>query len=188
MVNILFSLFQLFRGRKLNVLRDRVDSAEFDLDQLLLGTILFTVIVFLLPTVAVYYILFSLIRVAVLSIQSVIEIALAILNHFPLFAIMLRFKDPHRLPSGVQFQLLSDSKLRSLRFWGFRLSTSRVQTEELSQNVYLYMKNVPISVSRIFYQYHYLFGRASKYYLSFPMTKSFFTGRRLESLPHLQVK
>lgn len=35
---------------------------------------------------------------------------LAFMNHFPLFAVMLRLKDPARLPGGVQFQLL---KLRS---------------------------------------------------------------------------
>ncbi|KAI8846079.1 N-acetylglucosaminyl transferase component-domain-containing protein [Chytridium lagenaria] len=60
-VMVILSLFTLFRGKKRNVLRNRVDSAEFDLDQLLLGTILFTVLVFLFPTVAVYYVLFSLV-------------------------------------------------------------------------------------------------------------------------------
>jgi phosphatidylinositol glycan class Q protein len=48
-------------GKKLNILRSRVDFAEFDLDQLLLGTILFTVLVFLFPTIAAYYVLFSLV-------------------------------------------------------------------------------------------------------------------------------
>lgn len=52
-------------GKKKNVLRDRIDSAEYDLDQLLLGTILFTLLVFLFPTVAVYYVLFSLVCVDV---------------------------------------------------------------------------------------------------------------------------
>lgn len=46
-------------GKKRNILRNRVDSAEYDLDQLLLGTIMFSVLVFLFPTVAAYYILFS---------------------------------------------------------------------------------------------------------------------------------
>lgn len=34
------------------------------------------------------------------SIQAVSEILLAIVNHFPLFAVMLRFKDPKRLPGN----------------------------------------------------------------------------------------
>lgn len=40
------------------MLRDRLDSCEYDLDQLLLGTIFFTMLFFLMPTVVVYYVLF----------------------------------------------------------------------------------------------------------------------------------
>ena len=50
-LTIIYSLFQLFRGKKRNVLRHRIDSCDYDLDQLLLGTILFTLLFFLLPTV-----------------------------------------------------------------------------------------------------------------------------------------
>jgi phosphatidylinositol glycan class Q protein len=60
-VQILDSTFHLFRGKRRNPLRNRVDSADYDLDQLLLGTIIFTALVFLLPTVAVFYLLFSLV-------------------------------------------------------------------------------------------------------------------------------
>jgi hypothetical protein len=57
-LGVLWSLFNLFRGKKFNVLRNRLDSTDYDLDQLLLGTILFTVLFFLFPTVIVYYVLF----------------------------------------------------------------------------------------------------------------------------------
>jgi phosphatidylinositol glycan class Q protein len=60
-VQILDSTFHLFRGKRRNTLRNRVDSTEYDLDQLLLGTIIFTALAFLLPTVAVFYLLFSLV-------------------------------------------------------------------------------------------------------------------------------
>jgi N-acetylglucosaminyl transferase component (Gpi1) len=43
------------------VLRNRVDSWTYDMDQLLLGTILFTLVVFLSPTVTCYYLLFALV-------------------------------------------------------------------------------------------------------------------------------
>jgi len=56
---ILGSLWRLFLGKKWNVLHCRVDSAEYSLDQLLLGTVMFTVITFLMPTILVYYLLFS---------------------------------------------------------------------------------------------------------------------------------
>jgi hypothetical protein len=53
---VLASLWRLFRGRKTNVLRGRVDShVAADAVQALLGTLLFTSLCFLLPTVAVFH-------------------------------------------------------------------------------------------------------------------------------------
>lgn len=99
-LTIIISLFHLFRGRKRNVLRNRIDSCDYELDQLLLGTILFTVLFFLLPTVFIFYLTFATARVAVIGLKCGLEIGLACLNHFPLFAAMLRFKDPKRLPGS----------------------------------------------------------------------------------------
>jgi phosphatidylinositol glycan class Q protein len=102
---ILLSLFQLFRGKKNNVLRKRIDSCDYDLDQLLLGTILFTLLFFLLPTVVVFYLTFACSRMAIISLKAVLDTLLACLNHFPLFALMLRIKDSQRLPGGIRFEL-----------------------------------------------------------------------------------
>jgi len=102
-LSILMSLFHLFRGKKRNVLRNRIDSCDYELDQLLLGTILFTLISFLLPTVIVFYLTFALARMTIICIKAVLDILLAGLNHFPLFALMLRVKDSRRLP-GILFQ------------------------------------------------------------------------------------
>lgn len=97
-LTIIISLFHLFRGKKRNILRNRIDSCDYDLDQLLLGTILFTLQFFLLPTVFVFYMTFASARVAVIALKAGLEIGLACLNHFPLFAVMLRLKDSRRLP------------------------------------------------------------------------------------------
>lgn len=50
-------------GKRYNVLRNRTDSWEYDIDQLLFGTILFTLVAFLFPTVLAYYALFALVRI-----------------------------------------------------------------------------------------------------------------------------
>lgn len=97
-LTILMSLFHLFRGKKQNVLRNRIDSCDYDLDQLLLGTILFTLLFFLLPTVVVFYLTFASARMAIISLKAALDTLLACLNHFPLFALMLRIKDSRRLP------------------------------------------------------------------------------------------
>lgn len=97
-LTIIMSLFHLFRGKKHNVLRNRIDSCDYDLDQLLLGTILFTLLFFLLPTVAVFYLTFTSARMAIIFLKAALDTSLACLNHFPLFALMLRVKDSRRLP------------------------------------------------------------------------------------------
>lgn len=97
-LNIIFSLFHLFRGKKRNVLRNRIDSCDYDLDQLLLGTILFTLLFFLLPTVFVFYLTFASARMAIIVLKAVLDTLLMLLNHFPIFALMLRIKDSGRLP------------------------------------------------------------------------------------------
>ncbi|WAQ95753.1 PIGQ-like protein [Mya arenaria] len=71
-VYALGSLWRLFRGKKWNVLRQRVDSAVYDADQLFVGTLLFTVLLFLLPTTGLYYVVFSVLRVVVLTVQGVV--------------------------------------------------------------------------------------------------------------------
>lgn len=85
------------------MLRNRIDSCDYDLDQLLLGTILFTLLFFLLPTVFVFYATFAGARTGVICIKSGLDTLLALLNHFPLFALMLKFKDSRRLPGKIRW-------------------------------------------------------------------------------------
>lgn len=53
------SLFRLFLGKKKNPLRERVDSCQYKPDQLFVGTLLFTILLFLIPTTWVYYTVFT---------------------------------------------------------------------------------------------------------------------------------
>jgi phosphatidylinositol glycan class Q protein len=55
-------LTRALAGKRANVLRNRVDSWDYALDQRLFGTILFTLLAFLFPTVLAYYALFALVR------------------------------------------------------------------------------------------------------------------------------
>ncbi|KAK9534527.1 hypothetical protein VZT92_006967 [Zoarces viviparus] len=104
----LSSLWRLFRGKKWNVLRQRVDSCSYDLDQLFIGTLLFTVLLFLLPTTALYYLVFTLLRLVVVLFQGVIHLSVDFINSFPLFAVGLRLTRSHRLAEGVKFRVLCE--------------------------------------------------------------------------------
>ncbi|CAL3971773.1 hypothetical protein PZA11_005062 [Diplocarpon coronariae] len=152
---ILLSLFQLFRGKKHNVLRKRIDSCDYDLDQLLLGTILFTLLFFLLPTVIVFYFTFACARMAIISLKAALDTLLACLNHFPLFALMLRIKDSQRLPGGICFELRDTPQLSHI--------TCAFTTPPTS---HIYLKSVPLTFRAMFHQYFQLGHRIRKHYLS----------------------
>uniref|UniRef100_UPI003AAAD474 phosphatidylinositol N-acetylglucosaminyltransferase subunit Q n=1 Tax=Centroberyx gerrardi TaxID=166262 RepID=UPI003AAAD474 len=104
----LSSLWRLFRGKKWNVLRQRVDSCSYDLDQLFIGTLLFTILLFLLPTTALYYLVFTLLRLVVVLFQGVLHLSVDFINSFPLFAMGLRICRPYRLAEGVKFRVLCE--------------------------------------------------------------------------------
>ncbi|KAG2214289.1 hypothetical protein INT47_000845 [Mucor saturninus] len=223
---ILNSLFNLFRGKKRNILRNRIDSCDYDLDQLLLGTSLFTLLTFLFPTVLIYYLTFALGRVGVIFLQAIMETILAFFNHFPLFAIMLRLKDPHRLPGGLEFeifdhesfllkhhgilyrikQFFSRSKYKQKktglskkpskkafrkRAVSFSIPTlSKKKTPEVpinsSRGAYLWMRNMPIPLGAIFFQYMLLWKRLSAHYFSAYVFNCLLHGEPIKPIPKLQ--
>uniref|UniRef100_A0A1I7VVR7 Rhodanese domain-containing protein n=1 Tax=Loa loa TaxID=7209 RepID=A0A1I7VVR7_LOALO len=66
------SLWRLFRGRKYNPLRERVDSVKLDARQLFIATLFFIILLFLLPTILVYFFIFSSLHCGVRTIQMVL--------------------------------------------------------------------------------------------------------------------
>ena len=168
-LTILHSLFHLFRGKKHNVLRNRIDACNYNLDQLLVGTILFTLLSFLLPTVAVFYLNFALARMVIISLKAAFDTLLSCLNHFPLFAIMLRIKDASRLPGGVQFEL-QKVNVRDGHELG-DLPTSVIS-----------LKSVPLPLRSIFHQYFQMADRIRKHYLSPRVLFCLLTGKLVPPL------
>ncbi|KAL5495298.1 GPI1 [Sanghuangporus weigelae] len=163
------SLFNLFRGKRYNVLRARVDDWDYDLDQLLLGAMLLTLINFLFPTITVYYMLFALTRLGVQALQAGIKIALALLNHFPLFALTLRIKDPWRLPGGIVFRPYRPIRLNE-------------------QEPSFISQNSPITLSKIFGQYYALGAKLGTHYNPSRLIKELLKGNPLDPIPPSSIR
>lgn len=157
------SLWNIFRGKRYNALRNRTDTWEYDIDQLLFGTILFTLLAFLFPTVLVYYSLFALLRLAIILVQACLETQLAFMNHFPLFALMLRVKDPWRLPGGIYFIL------------------------ERNEHG-LVIKSQPVPFSSIFFQYIRLSSRLGSHYNPLRLLRRLLAGKLLEPIPRYSIR
>ncbi|KAH9936698.1 Gpi1-domain-containing protein [Amylocystis lapponica] len=158
------SLWNLFRGKRYNVLRDRLDSWDYDIDQLLLGTILFTLVAFLHPTILTYYSLFAATRLVIIMLHASLDTTTALLNHFPLFALMLRAKDPMRLPGHITFE----------RSW--------------THPGALVLKNQPAPLSSIFMHYVHLLSRLSSHYNPLRLLRQLMAGQRLTPIPRSLIR
>jgi phosphatidylinositol glycan class Q protein len=160
------SLWNLFRGRRHNVLRNRTDPWDYDVDQLLLGTILFTLVAYLFPTVLVYYILFATMRVSTILVYASLETTLAFMNYFPLFALMLRVKDPQRSPGGIYM---------------------RVEQTKGGHGVDVSVESLPLPLAVTFSQYVELWKRLAKHYHPFRLVWYVMTGRVLDTIPRTYI-
>ena len=94
--NGLMSLFRLFLGKccfvilaflqlhsspgkKYNPLRKRVDTSVNNVDQLFVGTVAFTILLFLYPTTLMYYAVFKLLEMAIALVNfSLSKVVLAV--------------------------------------------------------------------------------------------------------------
>ena len=83
--------FRLFRGRKWNPLRRRVDQARFDIDSLFVGTLVFTYAFFLMPTALVYYVIFATLRCAIKLVVASASRCITAMLDFPFFIVLAWF-------------------------------------------------------------------------------------------------
>eukprot|EP01102_Stenamoeba_stenopodia_P010707 TRINITY_DN3255_c0_g2_i1.p1 TRINITY_DN3255_c0_g2~~TRINITY_DN3255_c0_g2_i1.p1 ORF type:complete len:572 (-),score=99.79 TRINITY_DN3255_c0_g2_i1:158-1873(-) len=99
------SFWKLFRGKKHNVLKQRIDSCDYEIDQLLLGTLLFTLLFFLFPTTAAYYYFFAFVRALVKLVEIELLLTVDIMQHIPVYVLLIHRLDPRLLPGGVSFEI-----------------------------------------------------------------------------------
>ncbi|XP_046616843.1 phosphatidylinositol N-acetylglucosaminyltransferase subunit Q isoform X1 [Neodiprion virginianus] len=82
----LMALFHLFLGKKKNPLRERVDSCQYQADQLFVGTLLFTILLFLMPTTWVYYSVFTILRLVLIGLGGFLTRLKFYLQVLPVYA------------------------------------------------------------------------------------------------------
>ncbi|KAF9616194.1 hypothetical protein IFM89_028970 [Coptis chinensis] len=103
----LAALWRLFRGRKWNPLRQRFDSYDYTVKQHVVGSLLFTPLLLLLPTTSVFYIFFTILKTAISFICILIEVTISILHATPYHELFLWVVRPGRFPSGIWFDIKS---------------------------------------------------------------------------------
>lgn len=82
-VQILTSLWRLFRGNKFNPLRRRVDTCVYTLDELFVGTLAFVIACYLVPSVAAYHYFFSVCMYCADIVEAILWLVYACVFSFP---------------------------------------------------------------------------------------------------------
>ncbi|XAR68456.1 Phosphatidylinositol N-acetylglucosaminyltransferase [Bertholletia excelsa] len=105
-IQAIAALWRLFRGRKWNPLRHRYDSYDYNVEQHVVGSLLFTPLLLLLPTTSVFYIFFTLMRSSISFVRTTIDIIISIIHATPHIKILLWLVRPRRFPSGIWFEIV----------------------------------------------------------------------------------
>ena len=98
-------LFDVFRSRKRNPLHGgRLDHAEHEVDQLFVGTILFTLLAFLFPTVLLFYWACAARYFVVHATHTALVCVVSMLYDMPLYTLLMRFWDAASVSDGLVLQ------------------------------------------------------------------------------------
>ncbi|KAK7336504.1 hypothetical protein VNO77_17046 [Canavalia gladiata] len=105
-IQALAALWRLFRGRKWNPLRQRLDSFDYTVKQHIVGSLVFTPLLLLLPTTSVFYIFFSIVDTTINLVCLLIEVTISVIHATPYTKIFLWLVRPGRFPSGIWFEII----------------------------------------------------------------------------------
>ncbi|KAE8728058.1 N-acetylglucosaminyl transferase component family protein / Gpi1 family protein, putative isoform 2 [Hibiscus syriacus] len=105
-LHALAALWRIFRGRKWNPLRQRLDSFDYTVKQHVVGSLLLTPLLLLLPTTSVFYIFFSIMNTTISLSCMFIEVIISV-HATPYIKIALRLLKPRRFPLGIWFEIIA---------------------------------------------------------------------------------
>lgn len=89
----------------MNPLRQRLDSYGYTVKQHVVGSLLFTPLLLLLPTTSVFYIFFTITSTTINSICMLIEFAISVIHATPYAEVLIWLVRRKRFPCGVWFEM-----------------------------------------------------------------------------------
>lgn len=99
---MLRTLINLFNGKKFNVMRNRVDSNNFSIQEFYLGVLIVAMILFLLPTLALfYYLAFIKQMISILFMQICLLVVQLVLCNVPLHLLKVVMTQPYVIPNSI---------------------------------------------------------------------------------------
>lgn len=102
----IIALSRLFLGKKKNPLRKRIDSCQYQPNQLFVGTLLFSILLFLMPTTWAYYAVFTVLRLVSIGCGGFLSRLKFHLQVMPIYVLPRWLLRSHCVHSIVKIQLL----------------------------------------------------------------------------------
>ena len=93
-------------GRKWNPLHHRLDSYDYTMKQHVVGSLLFTPLLLLLPT-SIFYSFFSIVNTTISLICILIEVAISVIHATPYIKIFLWLAMRKGFPPGIWFEIVT---------------------------------------------------------------------------------
>ncbi|CAG7833631.1 unnamed protein product [Allacma fusca] len=100
----IISLGRLFFGKKWNPLRNRVDSVHLSISEMFLGSLGFTIAIFLFPTTILYYAVFLGLRLPVRLMEYILRSAVDMINSMELITAGLIWMNSPIVADDIFFQ------------------------------------------------------------------------------------
>ena len=98
---ILLTLLHMFRGKKYNVLKKKVDDAIYSIEELLLGILVMTIVLFILPTMSIYYLSLIYLMCLIMVFQVVLIILTKTISTLPIFTLLWLKNNSAKIPKNV---------------------------------------------------------------------------------------
>ncbi|OQR88469.1 phosphatidylinositol N-acetylglucosaminyltransferase subunit Q, partial [Thraustotheca clavata] len=190
--DLLSSLWKLFLGKKKNVLRNRVDSCEYDVNQLLIGTLLFTILFFVVATNSVFYLYFCLARFVVLCLQTCVWCPIVLVHVIPIYSIALWIEDAHHYPSDIYLQPLKQQQVLSISFpnvhqkncfVGDDFEKDASSSHRPVATAFFTLHPLAYSFGALFTRFRAYLGALGSHYTVGKFLRCFFLGEYIPSLP-----
>ncbi|KMZ79863.1 N-acetylglucosamine transferase [Plasmodium vivax India VII] len=118
----MYSLYLLFNGKKWNILKLRVDTNYYTNEEVILGTVLFTILIFLYPTVFVLFLVFGIIYLLISRILYCLSLLKEIILYAPFYVLLLGDSQNGYISKGIRL-------------------THNVECPELPKSHYLLLEN-----------------------------------------------
>ncbi|KAF5941162.1 hypothetical protein HYC85_022329 [Camellia sinensis] len=103
-IQAITALWRLFSG--ILFVRDMI-AMTTPVEQHIVGSLLFTPLLLLLPTTSVFYIFFTIMKTTISFICIAVEFIISVIHATPYIKIFLWFVRPRRFPSGIWFEIIS---------------------------------------------------------------------------------